>query len=313
MRPWRATPAIVDRFAICRREASACAEAAPVPASAAAKYDPPMRAAVVGHVEWVDFVPVARVPLAGEIVHSDNSWAEPAGAGAVAAAQLAKLANGASFFTALGDDELGERTRTRLAELGIALHAATREQPTRRAFTYLDDERERTITTLGPRLHPRGNDDLPWAALGEADAVYFTAGDTDAARLARAARILVATPRAAGVLDTISVDALVYSAGDETEHAAVSSLALRPKLIVATEGAAGGSWSTADGESGRWEATNPPGPLIDQYGAGDSFAAGLTYALAAGRNIAAAVELAARCGAWCASGHGPYEGQLRRA
>jgi len=30
------------------------------------------RFAVVGHVEWVDFLTVPRVPLAGEIVHADK-------------------------------------------------------------------------------------------------------------------------------------------------------------------------------------------------------------------------------------------------
>lgn len=272
-----------------------------------------MRLAVVGHVEWVEFVPVDRVPLAGEIVHSDRPWAEPAGGGAVAAVQLAKLAGSASFFTALGDDDLGSRSRTRLAELGVAVHAAHRGEPTRRAFTYLDRDGERTITTLGARLAPRGDDDLPWAALGEADAVYLTAGDVEAVRQARTARILVVTPRAAVALDTITVDAVVYSANDDAEREAATSLVLTPGLLVATEGASGGSWRSDSGAAGRWGPTNPPGPPIDQYGAGDSFAAGLAYGLAAGRSAADAIELAARCGAWCASGHGPYEGQLRAA
>jgi ribokinase len=272
-----------------------------------------MRVAVVGHVEWIDFVPVDHVPVAGEIVHGRESWAEPAGGGAVAAVQLARLAGGASFFTALGQDEFGERSRTRLAELGVALHAAVRSEPTRRAFTYLDASGERTITTLGDRLAPRGEDALPWAALGEADAVYFTAGDTDAARLARSARILVVSPRAAQTLGPVAADVVVYSRNDALEREAAASLVPEPGLSVATEGSAGGSWRSADGETGRWEPTNPPGPVRDQYGSGDCFAAGLTFALAAGRPIGQALELAARCGAWCASGRGPYEGQLTRA
>ena len=68
-----------------------------------------MRVAVVGHVEWVEFLRVPHVPAAGDIVHATDAWAEPAGGGAVAAVQLAKLAGGATFFTALGDDELGHR------------------------------------------------------------------------------------------------------------------------------------------------------------------------------------------------------------
>ena len=35
--------------------------------------------AVVGHVEWVDFLAVGHVPVAGEIVHAEGWWAEAAG------------------------------------------------------------------------------------------------------------------------------------------------------------------------------------------------------------------------------------------
>jgi ribokinase len=49
---------------------------------------------------------------------------------------------------------------------------------------------------------------------------------------------------------------------------------------------------------------------VDTYGAGDSFAGGLTYGLAAGLSTEEALALAARCGAACVTGRGPYEGQL---
>jgi ribokinase len=51
--------------------------------------------------------------------------------------------------------------------------------------------------------------------------------------------------------------------------------------------------------------------VVDLYGAGDCFAAGLTFALGERRSIEDALALAARCGAWCISGRGPYAGQLR--
>jgi ribokinase len=40
-----------------------------------------------------------------------------------------------------------------------------------------------------------------------------------------------------------------------------------------------------------------PGPLVDAYGAGDSFAAGLTFALGRGDRPDEALAFAARCGA----------------
>jgi ribokinase len=51
-----------------------------------------MRVAVVGHVEWIWFGSVDRIPGPGEIAHATDDWEEPAGGGAVAAVQLAKLA-----------------------------------------------------------------------------------------------------------------------------------------------------------------------------------------------------------------------------
>ena len=86
-----------------------------------------MRVAVVGHVEWVSFGVLDRVPRAGEIVNTIENWDEPAGGGAVAAVQLAKLAGACDLFTAFGHDEIGERSERELSALGISVHAATRE------------------------------------------------------------------------------------------------------------------------------------------------------------------------------------------
>ncbi len=72
----------------------------------------------------------------------------------------------------------------------------------------------------------------------------------------------------------------------------------------------GGRYREAEGRSGSWNATPLPGEVADAYGCGDSFAAGLTYGLAAVPDLDYAVDLAARCGAACLTGHGPYEAQL---
>src|SRR5204862_6901783 len=170
----------------------------------------------------------------------------PAGGGAVAAAQLSRMAGGAELFTALGDDDLAERSRTRLPELGVTVHAATRPGRTRRAFTFLDAHGERTITTVGERLEPRGDDPLPWEPLEGADGVYLTAGDDPALRAARRAGVLVASPRAGPVLaaSSIELDGLVYSDRDELESAFARALQPRPRVLVATRGADGGRYET---------------------------------------------------------------------
>ncbi|MGH2904761.1 MAG: PfkB family carbohydrate kinase [Solirubrobacteraceae bacterium] len=269
------------------------------------------RVAVVGHVEWVQFARVPHVPRAGEVVHAREAFEEPAGGGAVAAVQLARLAGGAGLITALGDDELARRSCVRLRELGVEAFA-TRVAATRRAATLVDEADERTIITYGPRLEPRGEDGtLPWGELAEMDAVYFTAGDLPALRAARAARVLVASPRAGAVLGHgVELDALVLSADDEIERREAERVAAEARLVVSTEGPRGGVYRERAGGSGRWSAAPLAAAPVDSYGCGDSFAAGLTYALGAGLEVPAALALAARCGAICLTGHGPYERQL---
>src|ERR671937_2730239 len=102
-----------------------------------------MRVAVVGHVEWVEFARVDHVPVRGEIVHALETWEEPAGGGAVAAVQLARLAGACLFLTALGDDELGHRAKRRLEALGVRVEAAWRPEPQRRAIVHVDGASER--------------------------------------------------------------------------------------------------------------------------------------------------------------------------
>jgi ribokinase len=274
-----------------------------------------MRAAVVGHVEWIEFGRVDHVPAPGEIVHVSESWEVPGGGGAVAAVQLCRLAGAGTLYTALGDDDVGHRSKEELERLGLRVEAVFRPEPQRRGFVHVDRAGERTITVIGERLGPSADDRLPWHELGDVDTVYFTAGDAGAAREARRAGTLVGTARGLDVLAAAAVelDALVASSRDRGERYEPGDLHPPPRHVVRTAGSAGGEYETAAGERGRWETSPPPGPVSDFYGCGDSFAAGLTYGLGAGLPIGEAVELGARCGAACATGRGPYEGQLRSA
>jgi ribokinase len=271
-----------------------------------------MRAAVVGHVEWIEFGRVDHMPAPGEIVHVSDSWQEPGGGGAVAAVQLAKLAEQATLYVALGDDEIGHRAKRELEALGLRVEAVFRPEPQRRAYVHVDRAGERTITVIGDRLGPRADDPLPWQRLDEVDALYFTAGDAGAVTEARRARTLVASARGLETLAEarVELDVLVASGKDTGERYEHGDLEPAPRFVVRTAGARGGEYETREGERGRWEATPLPGEVSDLYGCGDSFAAGLTYGLGAGMPIAAALELGARCGAACATGRGPYAGQL---
>ncbi|HEY2570480.1 MAG TPA: PfkB family carbohydrate kinase [Solirubrobacteraceae bacterium] len=272
------------------------------------------RVASVGHVEWVQFARVEHVPRAGEVVHAIDPFEEPAGGGAVAAVQLARLAGDALLLTALGEDEAGRRSLARLQQLGVHVEAAKRTDPTRRAVTLVDEQRERTITTFGERLEPLGKDALPWQELAQMDAVYFTAGDLTALRAARAARVLVANPRARHALGHgVRLDALVLSAEDAIEREEAKRAEGEADLVVLTDGARGGTYRTRDGRTGSWTTAEPPAAPVDSYGCGDSFAAGFAYGLGAGIGVDDALALAARCGAYCLTGRGPYERQLTGA
>ena len=115
-------------------------------------------------------------------------------------------------------------------------------------------------------------------------------------RQARRANLLVATPRAVESLAGIQLDALVGSGKDRLEQVDPDALDPPPKLIVTTAGKEGGTWQAGEQREGRFEVAELPGPLVDEYGAGDTFAAGFTYALGAGYEIDDALAFAARAG-----------------
>jgi ribokinase len=268
------------------------------------------RFAVVGHVEWIEFGRFSHVPEPGEIIDASEWFSEAAGSAAVVAVQLAKLSGDVDFFTALGSDDRGRRSAERLGELGVRVHAAPREAMQRWGFVHLDDNGERTISIVGERHAPQGEDALPWERLVGADAVFVSGGDAAAMREARRARLLVATPRAAESLHGIRIDALVGSGKDRLEQLDPDALDPAPELIVTTAGKEGGTWHAAEQREGTFKAAELPGPLVDEYGAGDTFAAGFTYALGAGYEIDDALAFAARAGAANLTGRGPYAGQL---
>ena len=270
-----------------------------------------MRVAVIGHVEWCQFARVEHVPAPGEIVHATEMWEEAAGGGAVAAVQMTKLAGEATLFTALGGDDLGRRALEQLRAQSVRVHAAPTRESQRRAFVHVDESGERTITVLGDKLLPRGDHDLPWEELGRCDAAYFVSGDVQALRIARKARVLVATSRELPTLARggVELDALVGSGEDEGERYKSGDVDPPPRLVVTTAGGLGG-WAQPGGP---FRAAAVPGAVEDAYGCGDSFAAGLTIGLARGESVEDALDLAARCGAAALTGRGAYAGQLTLA
>ncbi len=107
----------------------------------------------------------------------------------------------------------------------------------------------------------------------------------------------------------MQLDALVRSGRDPGETYEEGWLDPPPRIAVATEGSEGGL-VTEGGDVRRYAAAELPGPVSDMYGAGDSFAAGLTYGLGAGLSLQETLDLAARCAALALTRHGAYGGAL---
>ncbi|MFT4974551.1 MAG: ribokinase [Myxococcota bacterium] len=266
----------------------------------------PHHVVVVGHIEWVHFLRVDGVPSPGAILRAPAERLEPAGGGGVAAADLARITGRCLLVTALGADELGQRIPEAMAAVGVDVVGPHRPEAHRQATTLIDPSGERTIIVVGPAQSATGAEIYP-SLFDGVDAVYFCKGDAALLRAARRARVLVATARCLEVVrrSGVCLDALVRSGSDPSEAYQDGDLESVPALIATTDGSRGGSWHTA-AASGRWSAAPLPAPQVDAYGAGDCFAAGLTWALSAGMAPQEAVDFAATRGAaaLCRAGAG---------
>ena len=242
-----------------------------------------VRLAVIGHVEWVTFARAPFVPKAGQIVHLTDPVDQVGAGGSVSAIALARMGAEVDFFTALGPDVPAAEL---LESFGVRVHAAQRDHPQTRVLALVDPAGERTLYVVGENDHPTADDALPWDELADMDGVYFTGDDPRTLRLARAARVLVVTARRfpSLVASGVQADALVGSRTDPGEQFDLGQLAQQPRHVIVTDGPRGGTG---------YEAAPPPGPVVDTYGAGDTFVAGVTYGLAAGWELDRTLRFAA--------------------
>ena len=262
---------------------------------------------VVGHVEWMNFLKVDQLPKPGIISHSIKSVEYPAGGGSVIAKNLSELTiNKVHFFTSLGNDYYGELCFNILSKMGINLHVAWRDKPTRRGFSLIDSDGERSITVIGDRLAPNYNDNLDWNIFEKMDGIFITASDSSIFKKARMAKSLCTTPRVG--LDTINqsnvfLDCLIGSNLDPGEVFSLSEISIKPKFTIKTEGENGGIVFPG----GRYKALKNKNCKVDSYGCGDSFAAGILYGLSSQWSIDKSLDLAKMLGRNCSEFFGPYE------
>ncbi len=268
---------------------------------------PKLKLAVIGHIEWVTFLKVDQLPIAGEISHAKDCFEEAAGGAAVAAVQMARLINKpVDLITSLGKDTYGEKCFERLTKLGLNLKVAWREKPTRKGISLISKDGERAITVIGERLQPLASDNLPWNDMKNYDGIFVTATDKEGIRLAREARFLAATPRTGKktLIDSkVKLNALIGSDLDPAEKINFDELSPKPDLYIATAGKTGG---TIYPKKYKYKSVKPSSEEIDSYGCGDCFAGAITTALSAKLNLDQALNIGAYCGAECSTHFGPY-------
>ena len=268
---------------------------------------PKLKLAVIGHVEWVTFLKVDQLPLAGEISHAKDCFEEAAGGAAVAAVQMARLINEpVDLITSLGKDTYGEKCYERLTKLGLNLKVAWREKPTRKGISLISKDGDRAITVIGERLQPIASDHLPWSEMKNYDGIFITATDKEGIRLASKAKFIAATPRTGETTlkdSKIKINALIGSGLDPGEKINFEELVPRPDIYIATEGKEGGKVYP---KKYKYNSIKPSSKEIDSYGCGDCFAGAVTTALSAKLNLDQAINIGAYCGAECSTHYGPY-------
>ena len=265
-----------------------------------------LKFAVIGHIEWINFIKVDQLPKPGLISHSNKSLEYPAGGGTVIAKRLQELThNQVHFFTALGNDFYGNQCLNILENMGIKLHVAWCDKPTRKGFSLIDSEGERSITIIGDRLAPTHKDNLDWSILNEMDGVFITAADVEIFKKSRIVKTLCSTPRVGlNIINEskIFLDGLIGSNLDPGEAFSLTELSLKPKFVIKTEGENGGILFPG----GRYKAFENIKDKVDSYGCGDSFAAGILYGLASKWSIEESLNLAKILGRNCSEHFGPY-------
>ena len=265
-----------------------------------------LKFAVIGHIEWINFLSVDKLPNPGIITHAKKSIELPAGGGSLIAKTLSELTNNeVHFFTSLGNDYYGKKSCEYFEKVGLKLHIAWRNEPTRKGFSIIDNHGERSITIIGKRLSPSFSDNLDWNLLEDMDGIFITAGDIDIFKKSREAKILCTTPRVGIELinkSEIILDALIGSNLDPDEKFLLSDLIQKHRFVIKTEGEKGGICFPG----GQFDAIKNNNQNIDSYGCGDSFAAGVLYGLSENWSIEKSLTLGKVLGRNCIEHFGPY-------
>ncbi len=281
------------------------------------------RVIVVGSVNQDRVVRCSSLPASGETVVASSSAGGFGGKGGNQSCAAARLGADTVLVGAVGSDAAGTAATRDLREHGVDVSAVAvlAGQPTGVAHVFVDDDGENFVV-----LEPGAN-----AAL-EADAVTrcvqglrLEAGDVvltsaeirpeavaAAGEQARAATALHVHnmapfhplgPWATGthfILVANAVEAR-QATGEADPFTAAAQLASGRLASMVTLGSGGVVLAAADGLHAF---PSPHVSAVDTTGAGDAFCGALAAALAVGRELHSATELAVRAGAFAVTGKG---------
>jgi ribokinase len=240
----------------------------------------------------------------------------PGGGGGMALGLVGGCDAEVHFFTAVGSDEAGHAVESRIRAHGdrVHVHAAVRAEEHPRVVVVVDGGGRRTIFVTREPLHPAATDPLPWSTLADCDAVYFTGTDPASLRMARAARLLVVTARRSAPLEAavIAPDVIIGSIQDARENRDFAAYDPPPHALVLTDGPRAVRVFRARGVT-LVDPPLAPDPIVGDYGAGDSFAAAMTFFLARGLSVEDACSRAGPYGAAVLRGLDPLDVQRRLA
>jgi len=273
-----------------------------------------------------------RLPRPGETVPGTRYTIALGGKGANQAAAVARLGHPVQMIGAIGDDDFGAMTRTRLGALGVGLEhlVIAKGVSTGVALINVDAHAENSIVVIPGANATVGAEAIDRAAttLKGAPVLLIQLEVPLAAGLAAAAMvrgnggsvILDPAPAPSGGLSSDILSAVDIVTPNETETEAL--VGLRPESAADAAKAAGLLRSRGVaaaviklGKRGAYfqgrdvEGFVPPFSVkaINSVGAGDTFNGGLGFALARGWDLPKAVRFAAACGALATTGRGGAE------
>jgi len=245
----------------------------------------PVKLTVVGSINVDYTLKLDRLPRPGETLTANQFLRAPGGKGANQAVAAARLGANVTMVGAVGADALADEALAGLRAARVALEVE-RTGETGIAMIYVDAEGENEIAVFpgaNAALTPREVGGFVLCQLEVSDEVVLAA--------AKNASFFVLNASPARELD-IEPNLLIVN---ELEYETCS----RGKLVAVTYGAKGAALIKDGKEIARAEA-----PLIearDATGAGDAFAAALTYTLLAGVPPENALRFACTAGAWVAA------------